>query len=91
MEGQLTFNLTLGVGAEDGRFDDPNDADYEYQVIRFKKGRLQQSLGTSSETANNIRTQVDDIVWRALTSKYAQMPVDQIAALDAFITANFKP
>lgn len=92
MEGQpATFTLTLDIGAEDGRFDDPNSADHEYQVIRIKKGRLQQSFGTSAEAANTIRTQVDDIVWRALTSKYSMMPVDQIATLDAFISANFKP
>lgn len=91
MEGQPTFTLTLDVGAEDARIDDPNSADHEYQVIRVKKGRLQQSFGTSAEAANTIRAQVDDIVWRALTSKYSMMPVDQIATLDAFITANFKP
>lgn len=91
MEGQPTFTLTLDVAAEDARIDDPNSADHEYQVIRVKKGRLQQSLGTSAEAANTIRAQVDDIVWRALTSKYSMMPVDQITTLDAFVTANFKP
>lgn len=91
MEVQNTFSLTLPNGAEHARLDDPTSSEYEYQVIRFKKGRLEASLGTSEETANTIKTQVDDIVWRVLTSKYSMMPVDQIATLDAFISANFKP
>lgn len=89
MEVQNTFSLTLANGAEHARLDDPNSPEHEYQVIRFKKGRLEASMGTSEETAHAFKTQVDDIVWRTLTSKYSQMPVDQIAALDAFVKANF--
>lgn len=81
--------IDLAPGESHKRVPAVDDENFEYQVFRCRKGRLQSTVGSSEEAAIFVTKQVDDMAWRALTNAYTSLPLDQIEAMDAFVKANF--